>query len=1413
MTPTVRLANMFRESLDLFGAINKDPQNIKPITQTMRNRFEERSGMSPNRVILWKGGQDMLDNIFNQPNQYFLTGWRLDEQPNLLERVVGDLTYCETFPIKLGNFQSDVEPFQQEQCIGGFNQVDSELYMRDVCDGYVYSSRSLTINMYSQDTDMMWPFKWPDHIQAAGIWKDYDDSYQNDRMSTGLTEIGADVFHDMSSYLDAYKACGPKHFELVLQCLNRKGDALYQKLYPYKDDRVHVRKEGSLTETEESATPRNAAEEAYHSSLSLTSTAGKRRKPKRSTRRLVASKTKGRSRRDVSSTDDDDDEENVDYEEEEEEGDEIKPFEIEDDDGDDEDDDNGDDDNDDFGSLLDKWVRTSGAYSVKDKQCYETYDTQLYSALVNQFSGSLQASLMRSWLKSLNNASDNPGDANREDLDAGLIGLQTQGDLLIACNIVSAIEQLTEDSDVHFVEWESEISDGGVKALGALMDQGKAFYPILNNLDDKSPRWLTSGARSDHGQEYPALYIYSKTIPAKYATVTYMSSVFTLTSAYLTLFYFRDHANPILANLIESKGKLDVVNNPLPRRLARLQHSVHLSALYQILYEMTIAGDGVLSQLQTNRDSTGVTSLFERMDSVIHITNRDNLLEATSLSVSPMQSIHTALIQALNDLLILRYTSGNAFSPKKTYNAQLSLVITHILNVVPPDDMCPSYDDPISIPSLSLTEQTGTSARLNLGNPTFDALFEARTADLASISPAELQKVQDMLIPKMIAVNDEIKPKIADYQRTQQQQDPSTTDFGLVMGNYNDFLNARYTQLYFILRQAKVDESTIQQNLSILIKFFATLAGSGRRLILDKSGRVVDPFQLIVYILEHRFYTVTAGDQVRLQQWMKDIASDQDKLFDTTFALKDTKFLKEVINEMLQRDKIHAVQGARIQRNAPKWKGVLVVSSTSAKHAANDRKWGFLHDFEELGYWNFNKLKDETKPQKWGVHVINRDDAPDYVAYIKRCQRRASSIDAPEFLEFVDSMLAKPQDSGERQTLSAQEMVFIIVCYKALYEVVKGTRDISSYWEILQRDFAPSLATFQGKPSTVLPVFPHGNIGSGSNSGGDKRLSLLLQGAQEYFGAHGKTLASKLSDLPADEKKEESDEDTPPEVEIKTTSTVPLSTPTPQQTSQWEQLLAKLPISDCRPLHILIANDVPIFVGVDPWRLHQRNLMNNMAMVKDGAIGRSYYLPPDIELPRDGMQKVIFMNISMYTKAVVLNPRCMQRAFNVFCSGYFGGCGTSVWSNNNTQHQQAMRNHQPIRDILLVPKLMHEHSDLTMRDITGRLHPSLPVGNELQKEMAYRCSKAFCTLWGFAHNRECAPLQEREFENTSLEMFNAHTNTIGFADRQDSYNPNTKCWDRVQVNTGHWGAITGPGCKNGREGRGKIALRDIPTAA
>lgn len=75
MSQTVIVQDYFKQSLDEFAIVNKDPKRIKEIIERMKNVFEQQSGgILPNRAIFWTGGSRYFDFMATATNIYYLTG-------------------------------------------------------------------------------------------------------------------------------------------------------------------------------------------------------------------------------------------------------------------------------------------------------------------------------------------------------------------------------------------------------------------------------------------------------------------------------------------------------------------------------------------------------------------------------------------------------------------------------------------------------------------------------------------------------------------------------------------------------------------------------------------------------------------------------------------------------------------------------------------------------------------------------------------------------------------------------------------------------------------------------------------------------------------------------------------------------------------------------------------------------------------------------------------------------------------------------------------------------------------------------------------------------------------------------------------------------------------------------------------
>ena len=168
----------------------------------------------------------------------------------------------------------------------------------------------------------------------------------------------------------------------------------------------------------------------------------------------------------------------------------------------------------------------------------------------------------------------------------------------------------------------------------------------------------------------------------------------------------------------------------------------------------------------------------------------------------------------------------------------------------------------------------------------------------------------------------------------------------------------------------------------------------------------------------------------------------------------------------------------------------------------------------------------------------------------------------------------------------------------------------------------------------------------------------------------------------------------------------------------------------------------------------------------------------------------------MYFKTVVFEPAKIAIALNVYCSGYLGGWGTSVWDPLDFDSMDDHSSNEFSADIYstLVPmRAMHGPSGaLTWRSITGEMPPEFQAKQDVNDRMAYPGCRAVSEFWNWnARKRSYAA---RPYRVDSEDAFKQ--NVIVFQELQFKYDPATKKNTHCIEDKGHWGRGVGPGLKN-----------------
>lgn len=173
-------------------------------------------------------------------------------------------------------------------------------------------------------------------------------------------------------------------------------------------------------------------------------------------------------------------------------------------------------------------------------------------------------------------------------------------------------------------------------------------------------------------------------------------------------------------------------------------------------------------------------------------------------------------------------------------------------------------------------------------------------------------------------------------------------------------------------------------------------------------------------------------------------------------------------------------------------------------------------------------------------------------------------------------------------------------------------------------------------------------------------------------------------------------------------------------------------------------------------------------------------------------QKLIFGNFSMYNKTWVKSPEMVALMHNVYCSGYVGGAGSSVWDPLNENHMSDYTDSRMECDAFVTMgpmcDTMSSQQNTSWRSITGVCPSSLCAKSEVNDMLYYPGCKAISNFWHWMTNAKeygRGAGQEYRMVTDTLER---KQNVLCFQEAQFKWDLSKGAYTKVVLDKGHWGS-------------------------
>lgn len=200
------LATYFQDEIDRTFALNKKPSYIETLVDQMKEDFSNNAGgndITPNRLIMFNGGKKFYREVAMQNEAYWLTGYKQGEGIDPMQLVTREMTYCESFDVKQGDFNANHDPFDEIATIGGFAYVNRSLYADQINDKIPYDNKVLDIMALNGDENIIKKISYIRALAFSGAWQGFQKSIDSGIAQSELSDIGRSVFPGCSTYKEA----------------------------------------------------------------------------------------------------------------------------------------------------------------------------------------------------------------------------------------------------------------------------------------------------------------------------------------------------------------------------------------------------------------------------------------------------------------------------------------------------------------------------------------------------------------------------------------------------------------------------------------------------------------------------------------------------------------------------------------------------------------------------------------------------------------------------------------------------------------------------------------------------------------------------------------------------------------------------------------------------------------------------------------------------------------------------------------------------------------------------------------------------------------------------------------------------------------------------------------------------------
>jgi hypothetical protein len=203
--------------------------------------------------------------------------------------------------------------------------------------------------------------------------------------------------------------------------------------------------------------------------------------------------------------------------------------------------------------------------------------------------------------------------------------------------------------------------------------------------------------------------------------------------------------------------------------------------------------------------------------------------------------------------------------------------------------------------------------------------------------------------------------------------------------------------------------------------------------------------------------------------------------------------------------------------------------------------------------------------------------------------------------------------------------------------------------------------------------------------------------------------------------------------------------------------------------------------------------------------GNTFFGHSNFMLSDDATVKVHYGNYTHYGKSVIHNEKNVFIAYDIFSNAVLGGLGVRPYIHGRTTYapDQAQQPNAGYVADMFVFAIPYEERDIpNPLDISGRFYSYMDKGfidedDPTQRGLHFTTAARYNRMWGFYNPANVMDEVDEPLYRTQY----ANVNRVCWQGAQGGFNPESKKFDMVTRNTGHWGPNVAVGVKSARDGR------------